>query len=147
MHEPWKIETKITGIQFRGPEAQSILGQISAPFEFILQREPSNRWDVNAIMVIVLHNEDGAPRSVEAVEEMVGLPRTNPAFIKECSKLRSGGVHAGYIPKADNGPFAAAMDEGLPVKAEWSEHEAYGLILTSDDGTDLPDEEEEPDEE
>lgn len=102
-----QYHTKIVGEKFRPAQDRELLDAAKNEVsnggnqEFKLEREPDNKYDSNAVKVllpIAFYPETEEPLPVDIIDS-------------------SEFVFVGYIPKTDNTPIAQALDRGAAVTA------------------------------
>lgn len=81
-----EILTNLTGVSFRPSEAKEVVKQLSIGDSLRLERDPNNKFDSNAVMVMA---EVGAADQGDVHLEFIG-----------------------FIPAADNAEIAEHLDEG-----------------------------------
>jgi len=95
----------IVGARFR-PPSEAILRLLPLGFPLTLRREPSNKFDVNAIMVLIADEAAFNALPSEA------LANALEPFGKEPSDIVLP-WHLGYIPREDAEGLAKIVDERL----------------------------------
>jgi hypothetical protein len=89
----------IAGIQFRGKEAREELTQIESGMELVLEPEPDNKYDSNAIKI-------------------VSPPRAEPC---PDNPDTGGGIVLGYVPRAVNKDVLFFMQQPRRVECRLME--------------------------
>lgn len=100
------LQTKNVGGKFRPAEARELFARVPSSYVLLLKREPTNRFDENAIQVLVLRDCDWNP--VDYVHQGEDLEDA-------LDRLADEGIfaeHVGYIPKDINPPLAELMNQG-----------------------------------
>ncbi len=116
------MNTTITGTKFRPAPEREVLSRATAPdFHFVLQRDPLNQYDGNAVKVLCLYDEaSGEPISANeepAVTVLENADGLGNALDDLADEFNIFAAHVGFIPKTDNPPLAMVMDEEVPVTA------------------------------
>ena len=98
----------IVGARFRGPEAVGILAVLGVNNILLLRRERENKYDKNAIMVLV-EAAELAQLGEEAQERLTGYGVT---LAEVLARLGEEPMHLGYVPATDAAIIAPRMDAG-----------------------------------
>lgn len=100
-----EFQTRIVGTHFQSAEAKNFATNLKQGDTLAILRDAANKFDVNAVQVLILH---AGPAVLTYAE---GVSRIGSEFPIEASCL-------GFIPKTDNSALAAELDSGIEYFAE-----------------------------